>query len=255
MKIEKIKKLKSGKYKIELDNNDKIITYDDVILNNNLLFNKEIDNEIINKLNIDTKNYDIYNKVIKYISTKMRSQKEIYKYLEKLNIPNEEQEEIVSKLKNIKLINDENYVKAFISDKINLSNYGPYKIKRELLDFDIDESYIDSELSIYDMLVFKNKIKKILLKKIKANKNSPYIFYNKMFQYFYDLGYPKDMIEQVLNENKVDNNIEIIKNEYKKIIMKLQKKYDGDELIYNVKCKLYQKGFSTEQINEVLKNE
>ena len=34
---EKIKKTKSGKYILELDNNEKITTYDEVILNNNLL--------------------------------------------------------------------------------------------------------------------------------------------------------------------------------------------------------------------------
>ena len=65
MKIEKIKKLKSGKYKLEIDN-DKIITYDDVILNNNLLFNKEVDEELFNQLNIETRYYDVYNRVIKY---------------------------------------------------------------------------------------------------------------------------------------------------------------------------------------------
>ena len=41
MKIEKIKK--SGrKYKIVLENKDTITTYDDVIINNGLLYNKNI---------------------------------------------------------------------------------------------------------------------------------------------------------------------------------------------------------------------
>ena len=52
MKIEKIKKLSNGKYKIELDNKEKITTYDEVILEENILYKKEIDNELINKINI-----------------------------------------------------------------------------------------------------------------------------------------------------------------------------------------------------------
>ena len=40
MKIEKIQKLKNNKYKIKIDSGDIINTYDDVILNNSLLFNK-----------------------------------------------------------------------------------------------------------------------------------------------------------------------------------------------------------------------
>ena len=51
MKIEKIQKLKNNKYKIKLDSGDIINTYDDVILNNSLLFNKEIDLELLNKIN------------------------------------------------------------------------------------------------------------------------------------------------------------------------------------------------------------
>lgn len=64
----------------------KIVTYDDVILSNNILFNNEINNDILNKLNIDTMYYDIYNKTIKYILTKLRSELEIENYLNKLNV-------------------------------------------------------------------------------------------------------------------------------------------------------------------------
>ena len=64
MKIEKIQKLKNNKYKIKLDSGDIINTYDDVILNNSLLFNKEIDLELLNKINNETLYYDCYNKRI-----------------------------------------------------------------------------------------------------------------------------------------------------------------------------------------------
>ena len=57
MKIEKIKKTKSGKYILELDNNEKITTYDEVILNNNLLFNKEIDCNLFNKIDKENKEF------------------------------------------------------------------------------------------------------------------------------------------------------------------------------------------------------
>ena len=38
MKVNSIKKLSSSKYKIELDNGEKINLYDDVIIKNNLLY-------------------------------------------------------------------------------------------------------------------------------------------------------------------------------------------------------------------------
>ena len=60
--------MKNGKYKLSLDNKTNIITYDNVILDNNLLFNKELDNEKLNQLIVDNNYYDIYTKLVKYIS-------------------------------------------------------------------------------------------------------------------------------------------------------------------------------------------
>ena len=59
MKIQKIKKLKSGKYKLELEDGTSIQLYDEVILNHNLLFHKEIDSELFSQ--IDKENSYYYN--------------------------------------------------------------------------------------------------------------------------------------------------------------------------------------------------
>ena len=40
-----------------------------------------------------------------------------------------------------------------------------------------------------------------------------------------------------------------------KTLLKAKKKYQGKELLYQVKNKLYQKGFSIEEINECLEKE
>ena len=43
MKIDKIKKMSNNKYKIYFDDGDVLETYDEVIINTNLLYKKEID--------------------------------------------------------------------------------------------------------------------------------------------------------------------------------------------------------------------
>ena len=84
MKIEKIKK--SGrKYKIVLENRDTITTYDDVIINNGLLYNKNINTKTLNDITKETSYYDVYYKCINYITKKLRSEKEIDKYISSLN--------------------------------------------------------------------------------------------------------------------------------------------------------------------------
>ena len=79
MNIDKIKKLNNGKYKIFFDNKEYITVYEDVILEENILFKKEISNDLINTINIKNDYYKIYNKTLKYIMTKVRSEMEINK--------------------------------------------------------------------------------------------------------------------------------------------------------------------------------
>ena len=69
MQIKKIKK-NSKKYKIILDNGLEIKTFDDVIINNSLLYNKTINNDLLEKINKENDYYDVYYKVVNLISKK-----------------------------------------------------------------------------------------------------------------------------------------------------------------------------------------
>ena len=65
-------------------------------------------------------------------------------------------------------------------------------------------------------------------------------------------GYDMAFIKQILENEVFDNNLAIEK-EFKKIYNKLSKKFDRSELYYNLKNKLYQKGFTKEEIEEYIK--
>ena len=250
MKIKSIKKT-SNKYKIELENNEKITTYDDVILKNNILYKKEIDKELIKKIEEENIYYDAYNKVVKYINKKLRIESEIKKYLKQLEIDKNLEEKIIEKLKQTKLINDELYAHAYIHDKITLTNDGPNKIKKELLQ-QIEEKIIDDELEKIDYEEIHSKIEKIIEKKIKNNtKYSENMLKQKIINEMIIMGYDKNKINETL-DNKILNNTNIIKKEYIKIYNKLKQKYSGEELNFKIKQKLYQKGFNLEEINEII---
>lgn len=251
MKIEKIQKLKNNKYKIILENNDVINTYDDVILNNNLLFNKDISSELLNQINNQTIYYDCYNKVLKFIDKKLRCEKEISEYIKKINP--EYENKIIEKLKQINLINDENYVKSYISDRIFLSNDGPNKIREELLKYNIDESVIEENICKIDKSIIYEKCKKIIDKKVKSNtKYSKFILNQKITSDLLNKGYELDMIREILNLYDFCDNT-IIKKEYEKLFNKLSRKYKDKELYSQIKNKLYQKGFSYDEINNYIK--
>ncbi len=252
LKISKIKKTNSGKYNLILDNNEKITTYDEVILNNNLLYNNAIDSEMLNKINTDTKHYNIYNKVLKLIGIRLRSEKEIKDYLIKNNIEYDEINSILSKLKSIGLINDKSFTKAFILDKINFSNNGPSKIRQELQSHNIDGFIIDEELNNIDSSVYLEKIKKIIVKKVKANKKySNYILKQKIIADLVNLGFYRDDINNCLSSIEFGND-NLIDNVYDKVYRNLCLRYEGNELYNKIKEKLYQKGFTLSEIEDVI---
>lgn len=252
LKISKIKKTSSGKYNLILENNEKITTYDDVILKNNILYNKELNTEQLNKLNIDTNYYDIYNKCIRLISTRLRSEKEISDYLDKNNVTDEQKDIIISELKINGLINDRRFAKAFITDKLNFSTNGPIKIKNMLIENNVDVAIINEEMENVDKLIYLDKIKKIIDRKIKANKkHSNFMLKQKLMNDLILLGFYRDDINSCLNNVDFENN-DLIENNYDSLYKKLCLKYTGNNLYKKIKEKLYQKGFSLSEIDDIL---
>ncbi len=248
MNIEKIKKV-GKKYKILLENGDEIKTYDDVIINYGLLYKKGIDNDLLNKITIDNNYYDIYYKTVNYITKKLRSEKEINSYIDKNNPNNADKEKIINKLKQINLINDTNFVKAYIADKINLSNEGPNKIYKSLLEHNIKEELILSELNKIDDGIISDKLTKMIAKRVKNTKYSGYKLKYKILSELVNLGYDKTLILEKLENINIDQDIN---KEADKIYRNLSKKYQGETLIYKLKTKLYNKGFQLDEINNYI---
>lgn len=251
MKIEKIKKLGNGKYKLEFDNKEKVITYDDIILKNNLLYKNELTTKELNEINKDNSYYDIYNKTINYVSKRIRSEKEIDNFLDKFNLEFKTKDKIKNELRKINLIDDTKFAAAFISDRIHLSNDGLGKIRSSLVNYGIDSNIIESEISKISDEVIIDKLNTLISKKINSNhKYSLYILKQKIMAELINLGYEKDMIINYLDQyNSTNSNIE---KEYDRQYNKLSKKYEDNKLYYQLKQKLYQKGYSGEEIDEVI---
>lgn len=198
MKIEKYESINNGQYKIYLSDGTILKINSDVIINNNLLYKKEIDNTLLNKILKENDNSNIYNKCVKYISVRLRSKKEIIDYLKKLNIDNTA--DIIDKLTKNNLINDEVFTKAFIKDKINFTSYGPYRIRQELNKYNIDNEIIDKYIKDIDEEILIGKIDKQINKMFKSNrKYSSNILKSKIYNNLYNNGFDKDMIINILN--------------------------------------------------------
>ena len=251
MQITKIDKLKNNKYKITFEES-KIITFDNVILENNLLYKKYIDIELYNKILKETEYYDIYNRTLKYILKRRKSEKEIREYLIDKGLNTQQIDNIILKLKKINLINDKEYCNAFINDSIYLGKNGINKVRKELLNKGISISIIEEALIGIDENVFENKLEKMIIKKIKLNKKYSVTYLKqKILNEMINLGYEKDKILNILDKNCISDT-NITKKEFDKIYIKLSKKYSGIELIKNIKNKMVLKGFNLDEINSLI---
>ena len=240
MKIAKYKILKSNKYEVTLENGESINLYEDVILKEELLLKKEITNlDRITKINEE---YEVYDVALKYLNHHVISIKGMKDYLEKKKYDLQIVDKTIDNLKCKGYLNDEFYAKCYISDHINLSNDGPYKIIKHLEELDITSDIYAQYLHKYND-TWKDRINKYISKNLKTNKKSTYFFKSKMLMNLINLGYDKEMINDCLNKISIDNLDELKEIEKNKIRKKLERKYSGDELERKIKEKLYQKGF------------
>ena len=80
------------------------------------------------------------------------------------------------------------------------------------------------------------------------------ILKQKIYNYLINLGYEKKDIDLVFENIDLPKN-NIIEKQGKLILLKLKRKYDNpDDIKFQLKNKLYQKGFSNNDINDFINN-
>lgn len=198
MEIVKYTKKGNGNYQITLDIGKKYNLNEDLILKYNLLYKKEIDENILKELLNENNKYDIYNKCVKYIAVRLRSVNEMRLFMQKKNIDSAEIEKNIDRLIKNNLLNDEMFAKAFIKDKLNFTTMGPYRILKELELHNIDKNIINKYIYEIDEDFLCDKINKQINKIVRANKNKVNLR-DRVYKNLLTLGYSNELIVKVLN--------------------------------------------------------
>ena len=199
MEIVKYIKKGDGNYQIIFDNEKKINIQEDVIIKNNLLYKKEIDNNLLLKIIVENEEYEIYNKCVNYIGVRLRSINEIREYMARKGISLEKQEEVIERLLKNKLLDDSVFARAFIKDKMNFTTMGPYRIELELKKHKIDDKIIKKYINEIDRDMIYDKIDRQINKLIKSNKNKSNLR-NKIYNNLLGLGYSSEMVVSMINK-------------------------------------------------------
>ena len=174
-------------------------------------------------------------------------------YLLKKDITKEMIENVIERLEKEGNINDFSFSKSFVNDSLLLTNKGPLKIKNELIKYGISLDIINEALCDIDYDILKEKLFNLIDKQIKIRKDSPSVLKLKLLNYFYNLGYEKDMILDELKKFNVKANIEQLQKEYSRLYRKYSRKYEGNELEFYINKRLYEKGYNSEDISKIKK--
>lgn len=253
MEIIKFKKMKNSKYLISLDNGIEYILYDDIIIKYNLLYNSNISVEKLKQVVEENEKYLYYDDIVKLISKRLRSKKEIIDFLEKKGLDDSNKKILLERLELEGLINDYVFSNAYINDKINLTNDGPLKIKKELLLEGIEDPLIDVLLSNIEDSLLYNKAFNIATKMVKNdNKHGKIYIINNINLKLNNLGYYTSIIESVISNLEFSPTKDLIKKEYEKLYYKYENKYDIYKLRAVIYSKLLAKGFSINEVKEVM---
>lgn len=249
-KISKIKK-NNNKYTIILSDNSSLSFYSDTLIKYNLLKPRDISDKELEEI-INYNDYiEAYNKALIYISYKQRTKKEIKDKL--CNYSNDVSDKVIEKLDELGLLDEKRYIEAFINDRINLGNKGPFYIKKELEKLNINSYYIDEFLNNIKDDIWIEKVKKIIYKKINTNRKLPKErLLLKIKNDLILLGYSKNIIDKVLSNVIIEEDNEVIEMAFDKEYKRLSKKYKDKELENKIKYNLYKKGFNLERIEEIL---
>ena len=199
MKIIKYEKKSNGNYVVYFDDDEKIKLNEDVILKYKLLYKKDIDEFLLKDILQDNNDYDIYNTCVKYIGVRLRSINEIREYMKRKNVSEKLIDETISKLIKNKLLDDEKFTKAFISDKLNFTTMGPYRIELELKKHNINDIIINKYMGEIDNRILDDKINKQISKLIKSNHGKTNLK-NRIYNNLLNLGYSSEYILDNLNK-------------------------------------------------------
>ena len=244
MKIKSYKKLKNGKYRLLFDNSETLDVYEDVILKLELLLKKDISESLKQKILEENEKYDAYAVGLKYLSTRVRSGKEVIDCLKRKEYSFSNIENAINILEKQGYINDRNFAKAFLNNRLITTSNGPYKIKSDLKEKGVSNEIIDDIMEEYTIDIQKEKIVKQINRMIKSNRNKGnHLLKRKIFNELSKQGFKRSLLNEYLQTIQLDNDQKLRDKEYQKLYQKLSKKYQGNELEYKIKEKLYQQGF------------
>ena len=158
----------------------------------------EVDRGFLDEIVLQDEKGKALDKAVKYISSTLKTTRQIRDYLRKKEYNSQTIDYVISKMIEYKYLDDTAYAKAFISTYSN--KYGKMKLISALKSKGVSDSVID-EVFASDDLKIDNSIDKTAEKYLK-NKIKNNDTFMKLSRFLYSRGYEFDDIKSCINRLK-----------------------------------------------------
>lgn len=159
----------------------------------------EIDEKFIQDIVFEDEKSKAMNKAVGYISSSLKTAKQIREYLKKKEYSPQTIDYVIDKMKEYKYLDDEAYAKAFIHTYS--SKYGKMKLISALKSKGISDNVIDTIFA--EETLPESNLPKVAEKYLK-NKEVTRETLNKLSRFLYSRGYEFDEINSYINQLKQD---------------------------------------------------
>ena len=219
----------------------------------------ELTQDTIREIEQETQYQNAYQKALHFLNFKLRTAKEVYEKLEKLEVSDEVINQVLQQLMDHGFVNDQFYAESYVRENFALQKKGPKAVAFELKKKGVNDSIIHKALAEFDEATQLDQAIEIAQKYVDRQGNVPVkTVKQKVYGFLMQKGYDLDIVQSVISEltfeKQEENEEELVMKQGERILKTLLSKYaaDDSQLWYQLKGKLYQKGFSSSAIDEAI---
>ncbi len=139
-------------------------------------------------------NEKYYQKALRFLSFRPRSEKEIFKYLNKKLKDRHQVAQIITRLKNENLINDEEFVDWWLEQRFSFNPKSKKVLRLELLQKGIAKNLIEEKLASISQHQIQTAIQTLIAKKAKLYPPQ------KLINYLTARGFEYDLVKNLVDE-------------------------------------------------------
>lgn len=170
IKPQKIKK----RFNIYLDGKFAFGLPAETLVKAGLKIDQKISEEKVEKLIKEDEFIKFYDRVLKFLSYRPRSEKELQDWFKKKKVGSETQKLIEKKLKKLGYFNDRDFAQWWIEQRMTFRPFGKRRLALELRQKGISREIIDEELAGLKDEELSQLAEKVAKKKLKSLKNLPF---------------------------------------------------------------------------------